>query len=148
VHNHRRDPLDDRKADRARPLFPLTLKDVTLRNRIGMPPMTMHASVEGAMNEYHVMYLGGVAETHERCARLALVHELDPRLASFLASGGKLTEAPRNPERPSTEVGSSRATRRSATGLTRAPTPPQRSSHEPGTLSARAGAAGWRDPMP
>jgi 2,4-dienoyl-CoA reductase-like NADH-dependent reductase (Old Yellow Enzyme family) len=40
---------------------PLTLKGVTLRNRIGMSPMTMHASVDGAMNDYHVMYLGARA---------------------------------------------------------------------------------------
>ena len=40
---------------------PFTLKGVTLRNRIGMSPMTMHASVEGAMNDYHVMYLGARA---------------------------------------------------------------------------------------
>lgn len=40
---------------------PLTIKGVTLRNRIGMSPMTMHQSVDGAMNDYHVMYLGARA---------------------------------------------------------------------------------------
>lgn len=42
---------------------PLTLKGVTLRNRIGMSPMTMHACEDrsGRMNDYHVMYLGARA---------------------------------------------------------------------------------------
>jgi 2,4-dienoyl-CoA reductase-like NADH-dependent reductase (Old Yellow Enzyme family) len=42
---------------------PFTLKGVTLRNRIGMSPMTMHACEDrsGAMNDYHVMYLGARA---------------------------------------------------------------------------------------
>jgi 2,4-dienoyl-CoA reductase-like NADH-dependent reductase (Old Yellow Enzyme family) len=40
---------------------PLTLKGVTLRNRIGMSPMTMYRSVDGKMNDYHLMYLGARA---------------------------------------------------------------------------------------
>ncbi len=40
---------------------PLTIKDVTLRNRIAMSPMTMHHSVEGHLDDYHVMYLGARA---------------------------------------------------------------------------------------
>lgn len=40
---------------------PLRLKDVTLRNRIGMSPMTMYRSVDGKMNDFHVMYLGARA---------------------------------------------------------------------------------------
>ena len=40
---------------------PLTLKGVTLRNRIAMSPMTMYGSVNGKMDEYHVMYLGARA---------------------------------------------------------------------------------------
>ncbi len=40
---------------------PYTLKGVTLRNRIGMSPMTMYKSVDGTMNDYHVMYLGARA---------------------------------------------------------------------------------------
>ena len=40
---------------------PYTLKGVTLRNRIGMSPMTMYSSVDGAMNDYHLMYLGARA---------------------------------------------------------------------------------------
>ncbi|WP_375490728.1 NADH:flavin oxidoreductase/NADH oxidase [uncultured Jatrophihabitans sp.] len=40
---------------------PYTLKGVTLRNRIAMSPMTMYSSVDGKMNDYHVMYLGARA---------------------------------------------------------------------------------------
>ena len=40
---------------------PFTLKGVTLRNRIGMSPMTMYRSVDGKMNDFHVMYLGARA---------------------------------------------------------------------------------------
>ena len=40
---------------------PLTIKDVTLRNRIGMSPMTMYHSVDGHLDDYHVMYLGARA---------------------------------------------------------------------------------------
>ena len=38
-----------------------TLKGVTLRNRIAMSPMTMHRSVDGRMDDFHVMYLGARA---------------------------------------------------------------------------------------
>jgi 2,4-dienoyl-CoA reductase-like NADH-dependent reductase (Old Yellow Enzyme family) len=40
---------------------PFTLKDVTLRNRIVMSPMTMYRSVDGLMNDYHVMLMGSRA---------------------------------------------------------------------------------------
>ncbi|QJY49067.1 NADH:flavin oxidoreductase/NADH oxidase [Pseudonocardia broussonetiae] len=40
---------------------PFTLKDVTLRNRIAMSPMTMYRSVDGRMDDYHLMYLGARA---------------------------------------------------------------------------------------
>ena len=41
---------------------PYTLKDVTLRNRIVMSPMTMYRSAEdGTMNDYHIMLLGSRA---------------------------------------------------------------------------------------
>jgi len=40
---------------------PYTLKDVTLRNRIVMSPMTMYQSRDGKMDDYHVMYLGARA---------------------------------------------------------------------------------------
>ncbi|HZZ50673.1 MAG TPA: NADH:flavin oxidoreductase/NADH oxidase [Pseudonocardia sp.] len=40
---------------------PLKIKDITLRNRIGMSPMTMYRSVDGKMDDYHLMYLGARA---------------------------------------------------------------------------------------
>jgi 2,4-dienoyl-CoA reductase-like NADH-dependent reductase (Old Yellow Enzyme family) len=40
---------------------PFTLKDVTLRNRIAMSPMTMYRSTDGKMDDFHVMYLGARA---------------------------------------------------------------------------------------
>lgn len=40
---------------------PFTLKGVTLRNRIGMSPMTMYRSTNGLVNDYHTMYLGARA---------------------------------------------------------------------------------------
>ena len=40
---------------------PYTLKGVTLRNRIAMSPMTMYRSVDGLMNDFHVMLLGSRA---------------------------------------------------------------------------------------
>ena len=40
---------------------PFTLKDVTLRNRIAMSPMTMYRSRDGLMNDFHLMLLGSRA---------------------------------------------------------------------------------------
>jgi 2,4-dienoyl-CoA reductase-like NADH-dependent reductase (Old Yellow Enzyme family) len=40
---------------------PYTLKGVTLRNRIAMSPMTMYRSVDGLMNDFHVMLMGSRA---------------------------------------------------------------------------------------
>jgi 2,4-dienoyl-CoA reductase-like NADH-dependent reductase (Old Yellow Enzyme family) len=40
---------------------PLTLKGVTLRNRVAMSPMTMYRSKEGRMSDYHIMHLGSRA---------------------------------------------------------------------------------------
>ena len=40
---------------------PYTLKDVTLRNRIAMSPMTMYRSVDGKVDDYHVMLMGSRA---------------------------------------------------------------------------------------
>ncbi|HTJ63923.1 MAG TPA: NADH:flavin oxidoreductase/NADH oxidase [Alphaproteobacteria bacterium] len=38
-----------------------TLKDVTLRNRIAMSPMTMYRSADGEMSDYHIMLMGSRA---------------------------------------------------------------------------------------
>lgn len=40
---------------------PYTLKDVTVRNRIGMSPMTMYRSTDGFVDDFHTMYLGARA---------------------------------------------------------------------------------------
>ena len=40
---------------------PFTLKDVTLRNRIAMSPMTMYRSVDGKMSDFHIMLMGSRA---------------------------------------------------------------------------------------
>lgn len=40
---------------------PFTIKDVTLRNRIVMSPMTQYNSVDGKLDDYHVCYLGARA---------------------------------------------------------------------------------------
>ncbi len=40
---------------------PFSLKDVKLRNRIAMSPMTMYRSSDGRMNDFHLMLLGSRA---------------------------------------------------------------------------------------
>jgi 2,4-dienoyl-CoA reductase-like NADH-dependent reductase (Old Yellow Enzyme family) len=40
---------------------PLTIKDVTLRNRIGVSPMCMYSSVDGVANDWHLVHLGARA---------------------------------------------------------------------------------------
>ena len=40
---------------------PFTLKDVTLRNRIAMSPMTQYRSTDGKMGDFHVMLMGSRA---------------------------------------------------------------------------------------
>ena len=40
---------------------PLTLRDVTLRNRIGVSPMCQYSSVDGFADDWHLVHLGGFA---------------------------------------------------------------------------------------
>ena len=40
---------------------PFTLKGVTVRNRIAMSPMTMYRSIDGRMDDFHVMLMGSRA---------------------------------------------------------------------------------------
>ena len=40
---------------------PYALKGVTLRNRTVMSPMTMYRSIDGLMNDFHIMLLGSRA---------------------------------------------------------------------------------------
>ncbi len=50
------------KTDHAPHLFqPLTIKSITLRNRIGVSPMCEYSSDEGVANEWHLVHLGSRA---------------------------------------------------------------------------------------
>ena len=40
---------------------PLTLRSITLRNRIGVSPMCMYSSVEGRASAFHEVHLGSRA---------------------------------------------------------------------------------------
>lgn len=40
---------------------PLSIKSVTLRNRIGVSPMCMYSSTDGMMNDWHLVHLGARA---------------------------------------------------------------------------------------
>ncbi|WP_296806245.1 NADH:flavin oxidoreductase/NADH oxidase [Thiocapsa sp.] len=40
---------------------PFTLKDVTLRNRIAVPPMCQYSAIEGLVNDWHLVHLAGLA---------------------------------------------------------------------------------------
>ena len=40
---------------------PFALRDVTLRNRIGVSPMCQYSSVDGLANDWHLVHLGGFA---------------------------------------------------------------------------------------
>ena len=40
---------------------PFTLKDVTLRNRIAVPPMCQYSATDGLVNEWHVANYTGMA---------------------------------------------------------------------------------------
>ena len=52
------------KTDSSNPphLFqPLTIKSITLRNRIGVSPMCEYSSVEGVATDWHLVHLGSRA---------------------------------------------------------------------------------------
>jgi 2,4-dienoyl-CoA reductase-like NADH-dependent reductase (Old Yellow Enzyme family) len=40
---------------------PMTIKSVTLRNRIGVSPMCEYSSVDGAATDWHLVHLGSRA---------------------------------------------------------------------------------------
>lgn len=40
---------------------PFTLKDVTLRNRIAVPPMCQYSAVDGFVNDWHAVHYAGIA---------------------------------------------------------------------------------------
>ncbi|HET9552803.1 MAG TPA: oxidoreductase, partial [Anaeromyxobacteraceae bacterium] len=41
---------------------PLTLRDVTLRNRLGVSPMCQYSAVDGRATDWHLVHLGGLAQ--------------------------------------------------------------------------------------
>ena len=41
---------------------PLTLRGLTLRNRIGVSPMCQYSAVDGVANDWHLVHLGGLAQ--------------------------------------------------------------------------------------
>ena len=54
-------PSHYREAGEINLLSPLTLRDVTLRNRIAMPPMCQYSAREGFANDWHLVHLGSRA---------------------------------------------------------------------------------------
>ena len=40
---------------------PLRLKDVTVRNRVAIPPMCQYSAVDGLANDWHLAHLGARA---------------------------------------------------------------------------------------
>lgn len=40
---------------------PFTLKDITLRNRIAVPPMCQYSAVDGLVNDWHLQNYAGMA---------------------------------------------------------------------------------------
>lgn len=40
---------------------PFTLKDVTLRNRIAVPPMCQYSAIDGLANDWHLSHYAGIA---------------------------------------------------------------------------------------
>jgi 2,4-dienoyl-CoA reductase-like NADH-dependent reductase (Old Yellow Enzyme family) len=54
-------PSHYRKAGEFNLLSPLTLREVTLRNRIVMSPMCQYSAHEGLANDWHLVHLGSRA---------------------------------------------------------------------------------------
>lgn len=42
-------------------LSPFTMRELTLRNRIGVSPMCQYSSIDGFANDWHMVHLGGLA---------------------------------------------------------------------------------------
>lgn len=51
----------DRKLPEVDLLSPLTIRNITLRNRIGVSPMCQYCAVEGFANDWHLVHLGSRA---------------------------------------------------------------------------------------
>ncbi|KAI8393279.1 uncharacterized protein BYT42DRAFT_550517 [Radiomyces spectabilis] len=54
-------PLDPEAAKDIKLFQPITVKSVTFHNRIGVPPMCMYSSEDGALNDFHIMHYGKFA---------------------------------------------------------------------------------------
>jgi 2,4-dienoyl-CoA reductase-like NADH-dependent reductase (Old Yellow Enzyme family) len=54
-------PMDTASSTSAHLFQPLTLRSVTLRNRIGVSPMCQYSAVDGMANEWHFVHLGSRA---------------------------------------------------------------------------------------
>ena len=63
---------------------PYTLKDVTLRNRIAIPPMCQYMAVDGVVNEWHQTHYASLARGG---AGLVIVE------ATAVAPEGRITPA-------------------------------------------------------
>lgn len=51
----------DREVPEIDLLSPLSIRDITFRNRIGMSPMCQYSAVEGMANDWHLVHLGSRA---------------------------------------------------------------------------------------
>src|SRR4051812_40194456 len=55
------DAEHDREVPQADLLTPLTLRGVTLRNRVAMSPMCQYSAVDGLADDWHLVHLGSRA---------------------------------------------------------------------------------------
>ena len=67
---------------------PMTIRGVTLKNRIVVPPMHQYSAVKGFPTDWHLMNAGKFAACLSGGATLVLdcVEELAPRVRSLAAS--------------------------------------------------------------
>ena len=65
---------------------PLTIRDVTLKNRIAVSPMCMYSSEDGFANDWHLVHLGSRAVGGAGLVvfEASGVEFKSPRLGSFL----------------------------------------------------------------
>ncbi|GAN08460.1 oxidoreductase [Mucor ambiguus] len=54
-------PIDPADTERVKLFQPLQQKSVTLHNRLGVSPMCMYSSVDGHLNDFHVLHYGSLA---------------------------------------------------------------------------------------
>ena len=61
IHGCRADAAHDREVPEIDLLSPLTVRGVTLRNRIVLSPMCLYSAREGLANDWHLVHLGSRA---------------------------------------------------------------------------------------